>query len=176
MRNIWRMTGGRVSGAMALVFGLFLAAQAVAETRGPETGLPMPRFVSMKAAEANVRRGPSMTHRIDWVFRHRDMPLIVTGEYGHWRRVVDRDGMGGWVHYALLSGVRTVIVDDEMVELHRTPDPSAPLRAKAERGAIATLEECAQAWCRIRAGGRTGWVPEDALWGVALDTAVASGD
>ena len=66
---------------------------------GPETNLPMPRFVSLKASEANVRRGPSLTHRIDWVFKRRDMPLQVVAEYGHWRRVIDRDGQGGWVHY-----------------------------------------------------------------------------
>ena len=32
---------------------------------GPETNLPMPRFVSLKASESNVRRGPSLSHRID---------------------------------------------------------------------------------------------------------------
>ena len=74
---------------------------------GPVTNLPMPRFVSMKASEGNVRRGPSLTHRIDWVFQRRDMPLRITAEHGHWRRVEDRDGLGGWVHYSLLSGTRS---------------------------------------------------------------------
>ncbi len=151
----------------AMVWTSAVPAQTSSAT-GPETGLPIPRFVSMKAVEANVRRGPSMTHRIDWVFRHRNMPLVVTGEYGHWRRVMDRDGVGGWVHYALLSGVRTVIVDDAMAEIRRAPDPDAPVRARAEEGAIATLETCEDGWCRIRAGGRNGWVRRDALWGVDL--------
>ena len=73
---------------------------------GPETGLPIPRFVSMKASEANIRRGPSMTHRVDWVFRHQGLPLIVTAEYGHWRRVMDRRVVahyGGEVRLAALS-------------------------------------------------------------------------
>lgn len=144
---------------------------AMALTTGPETGLPLPRFVSMKAAEANVRRGPSMTHRIDWVFRHRNMPLIVTAEHGHWRRVVDRDGMGGWIHYAMLSGVRTVIVETDAAEIRRAPDPAAPARARAERGALARLQDCQAGWCRIRAGGRSGWVPQADLWGVNLPPA-----
>lgn len=136
---------------------------------GPETGLPIPRFVSMKASEANIRRGPSMTHRVDWVFRHQGLPLIVTAEYGHWRRVIDRDGAGGWVHYAMLSGTRTVIVDAERVELRAQPNELAPIKAEAERGVIARLEECAASWCEIRADGRKGWVHEVDLWGVSLD-------
>ena len=71
--------------------------------RGSSTNLPVPRFVSLKSSEGNVRRGPSLEHRIDWVFRHRDMPLRITGEFGHWRRVEDNEGQGGWIHYSLLS-------------------------------------------------------------------------
>ena len=75
--------------------------------RGAVTNLPLPRYVSLKGGEGNARRGPSLSHRIDWVFRHAGMPLRVTAEFGHWRRVEDQDGAGGWVHYSLLSGVRT---------------------------------------------------------------------
>ena len=100
--------------ATALAAVLLCSAVArAAEDRGPVTNLPIPRYVSLKASEGNVRRGPSLNHRIDWVFKHRNMPLEVTGEYGHWRRVIDRDGVGGWVHYSLLSGMRTVIVEQE---------------------------------------------------------------
>ena len=95
--------------------------------RGPVTRLPLPRYVSLKGEEGNVRRGPSLSHRIDWVFHHSGMPLRVVGEFGHWRRVEDRDGAGGWVHYSLLSGVRTVIVDDDMLDLHLGPDPETPV-------------------------------------------------
>ena len=85
------------------VFAFLLAAMACAggasaAERGQVTNLPLPRFVSMKAAEGNVRRGPSLTHRVDWVFRHEDMPLKITAEYGHWRRVQDSEGQGGWMH------------------------------------------------------------------------------
>ena len=77
----------------------------------------------MKAAEGNVRRGPSLTHRIDWVFKRRGMPLQITAEYGNWRKVQDRDGAGGWVHYALLSGVRTVLIESEMLPSIPAPTP-----------------------------------------------------
>ncbi|OSP56056.1 SH3 domain-containing protein [Pseudoruegeria sp. SK021] len=138
------------------------------QTFGPETNQPMPRFVSLKANEANIRRGPSMTHRVDWVFNHPGQPLIVTAEYGHWRRVMDRDGFGGWVHYALLSGTRTVTVDVDMIDLRAQPSLTATVKAKAQRGVIAKLGDCADGWCQIRAGGQRGWVEAKDLWGLEL--------
>ncbi|WP_435404833.1 SH3 domain-containing protein [Mesobacterium hydrothermale] len=137
--------------------------------RGPETNLPIPRFVSMKASMGNVRRGPSLTHRIDWVYKRRDMPLMITAEYGHWRRVQDRDGAGGWVHYSLLSGVRTVIVQDEMADLRTRPDERAPIAARLETGVIARLGDCTLAWCEVEAGGYDGWTLKAGLWGVEAD-------
>jgi SH3-like domain-containing protein len=154
----------------ALVLGMLLltpsAPLSAAEQRGQVTNLPLPRFVSMKASEGNVRRGPSLSHRIDWVYKRRDLPLRITAEHGHWRRVEDRDGMGGWVHYSLLSGVRTVLVEQDMLPLHGKPDPKAPVVARLELGVVARLGECTLEWCELRSGGYTGWAPKVRLWGV----------
>lgn len=144
------------------------AAEPVAATpsRGPVTGFPLPRYVSMRASEGNARRGPSRSHRIDWVFTRRDMPMMIVAEHGHWRRVVDRDGVGGWMHHALLSGVRTAIVEQDMTPLHARPDTGSPVRARAELGVIGRLRECRPDWCLMEAGGHRGWVETGALWGV----------
>ena len=148
-----------------LVFGLPFGAAA--GPRGPVTNLPMPRFVSMKADEGNVRRGPSLTHRIDWVFKHEDMPLQITAEFGHWRRVLDSDGQGGWMHYSLLSGVRTVVVQEKQVKMRMKPSEVAATRALADRGVIARLGDCGLQWCELRVDGVKGWVEKASLWGVA---------
>ena len=135
---------------------------------GPETNLPLPRFVSLRASEANVRRGPSLSHRIDWVFKRRDMPLQVIAEYGHWRRVIDRDGQGGWVHFRMLSGARTAIVEgDRQVVMRSRPDDDAGETAMLEPGVIGRLGECDPEWCRLSAGGYRGWVHRTSLWGIA---------
>ncbi|WP_300064627.1 SH3 domain-containing protein [uncultured Roseobacter sp.] len=151
----------------AAVSLILLGGPVLARDTGPVTNLPLPRFVSMKASEGNVRRGPSLTHRIDWVFKHRDMPLQITAEHGHWRRVQDREGQGGWIHYSLLSGVRTVIVEQNMLELRMRPDPEAPATAALENGVIARLGKCGPEWCQLRSGGFRGWAPKARLWGVA---------
>jgi SH3-like domain-containing protein len=152
-----------------LALGLLIALPAAAEERGPVTNLPLPRYVSLKASEANVRRGPSLTHRIDWVFVRRDMPLRITAEHGHWRRVQDREGAGGWVHYSLLSGVRTVLVEEDRLPLRARPDARAPATALLEAGVVARLGACRADWCRLTAGGYRGWARKAGLWGVAED-------
>lgn len=144
-----------------------MVCPAGAAEPGPVTNLPVPRFVSLKADEGNARRGPSLSHRIDWVFTHRNMPLEITAEYGHWRRVQDRDGQGGWVHYSLLSGVRTVIVEADLTPMRVKPDAEAPVNAYAEAGVVARLEDCLLDWCRIVAQGSKGWVQKSSVWGVA---------
>jgi len=141
-------------------------AAAETKARGPVTNLPMPRYVSLKAGEGNVRRGPSLSHRIDWVFKRRSMPMQIVGEYGHWRQVRDRDGATGWVHYSLLSGVRTVIIEKDLLALHAKPDTTSAINAYSEIGVVAKLGDCGPDWCQISASGQKGWVPKGALWGV----------
>jgi SH3-like domain-containing protein len=133
---------------------------------GPVTGFPLPRYVSIKANEANARRGPSRSHRIDWVFQRRNMPVMVVAEHGQWRRIVDRDGAGGWVHHTLLSGVRTAIVDVEDLPILARPERGGTVRAQAQRDVIAALRRCRNGWCEIEAGGFRGWVDASGLWGV----------
>ncbi|WP_299354816.1 SH3 domain-containing protein [uncultured Shimia sp.] len=160
----------RVFTRLFYAVGLCLLVSATAalaeQMRGPVTNLPMPRYVSLKASKANVRRGPSLTHRIDWVFTRRNMPLQITAEHGHWRRVQDLDGAGGWVHYSLLSGVRTVIVEEDMLVIRMKPADDSPEVALLELGVVARLGECGPDWCRLTSGGYKGWAEKASLWGV----------
>lgn len=144
------------------------APTAVGSSMGPETNLPLPRYVSLKTDEGNARRGPALDQRIDWVFIREDMPLRITAEYDNWRRVEDREGEGGWIHYSLLSGTRTVIVDEDL-PLRTSPEDGAQEIAMLEPDVIARLETCEADWCRISAGGYGGWAPKSALWGVGAD-------
>jgi SH3-like domain-containing protein len=141
-----------------------------AATLGPVTNMPLPRFVSMRAETANARRGPSLSHRVDWTFVRRGMPLEVTAEYGNWRRVRDADGAGGWVHHTLLSGIRTVVVRaDGPAPLRAAAGDDAAIRALVEPGVVARLEACEDAWCELDADGVEGWAPRAILWGVGPD-------
>jgi SH3-like domain-containing protein len=141
-------------------------------SRGAVTNLPLPRFVSLKKGEVNARRGPGLTHRIDWVFKRAGMPLRITAEYEHWRRVEDASGEGGWVQYAMLSGSRSVLVETDMAEFRSAADLAADVAFQAERGVIGRLLECGLDWCRVSVDGNKGWVRKQDLWGVEPDEVV----
>ena len=134
--------------------------------RGAVTNLPIPRYVTLKGSEGNARRGPGLTHRIDWVFTREGMPLKITAEYEHWRRVEDVDGAGGWIHYTLLSGVRSVLVTQDMAQAFDGPDDTSEVAYQSELGVIGKLLQCVPDWCRIAVDGEKGWVKKTALWGV----------
>ena len=145
---------------------------AAAANIGPVTNQPLPRFVSLKGSEGNARRGPGLTHRIDWVFTTKGTPLRVVAEYENWRKVEDFEGLGGWVHFSLLSVARTVITTTDMAQFHTLPDPASPVAFQAERGVLARLLECQIDWCRVNADGDRGWAPKSVIWGVRPDEVV----
>lgn len=142
------------------------AAMAAEDERGAVTGLPIPRYVSLKSGEVRARRGPGLTHRVDWVYQRRGLPLRVTAEFEHWRRVEDNEGAGGWMHYSLLSGVRMVLVRQDMTPLRVRADEAASVAAFLEAGVVAQVQSCGPDWCRLNADGLRGWTQKAALWGV----------
>ena len=133
---------------------------------GPVTGAPLPRFVSLKTDEGRARRGPARTHRVDWIFTRRDMPLRVTAEFEQWRRVEDAEGVGGWMHVQVLSGARTALVTRDLTAMRSQPRASAGEVALLERGVVARLLTCEAQWCRLSVEGQRGWVDRRAIWGV----------
>ena len=114
----------------------------------------------------NVRRGPGLEYRIDWVFQRRGLPVRVIDEYGNWRRVADSDDAGGWVYHALLTAKRMALITAPEVTLREEPAETASATARAEQGVVAHLLRCDTEWCRIEANGSEGWVRKSAIWGV----------
>ncbi len=139
---------------------------------GCVTDRPIPRFVTLKTNEGNARRGPGSEHRIDWTFTKAGMPLKLTAEFDNWRRVEDVDGEGGWMHYSLLSGSRSVLVTQDMTEFLSKPDDLGEVNFRAELGVVGRLLECSVDWCRVSIDRTRGWVRKGALWGVTLDEVV----
>ena len=150
--------------ASVLIIPLFGFTQE--PQKGQVTNLPIPRYVSLKVKEANARRGPSLSHKIDWIYKRQNMPLEIYAEYENWRRVRDFEGLGGWVHYTLLSGIRYVLIKNELLEMRLLPSIDAQVIAKVPQHNIATLDKCNKNWCRIIDDEYKGWVPKNGIWGV----------
>lgn len=127
---------------------------------------PIPRFVSLRADEVNLRTGPGLRYPIEWVYRRKGFPVEIIARYDHWRQVRDWQGTTGWIIEELLVDTRTVIVKGRQHILRDEADASSPALAKLDPGVIARLLECSGQWCEIEARNITGWVTRDAIWGV----------
>jgi SH3-like domain-containing protein len=141
------------------------------------SGLPLPRFVSLKADEVNVRQGPGWDHAVAWVFRRIGLPVEVIAEYDVWRQVRDSEGATGWVLGSLLSGRRTVLIapwktDRRTIDLYEVAERTNAVRAKLAPGVLGDVESCDGRWCRIDAGGQAGFIPQELLWGAYPGEAV----
>lgn len=129
------------------------------------SGLPIPRFVSFRYEEVNIRTGPGTRYPIRWVYKRQDMPMEVTEEFGHWRKVKDFEGDEGWVHKSQLSGNRTTILLNDTI-FRRYPEADAPPMMRAEKGVIGYLLECDIQWCEVQIDSFKAWATKDHLWGI----------
>ncbi len=154
--------------ALYIIAGASGPAAAQDDQLGP-SGLALPRFVSLKSGEVNLRTGPGTRYPIDWIYRRRGLPVEVVDEFDDWRRVRDHDGTMGWVHRFMLASHRTVLVTGETRVLRRRPAPDAPGLAYLEPGVVADLEDCEPAWCQIEAEGFEGWLRRSEIFGVNAD-------
>ncbi len=140
------------------------------EQRGGVSGLPLPRFVSLKADRVNLHEGPSRDHRTTWVFQRAGLPVEVTAEFDVWRRVRDSEGTEGWVLHSLLSGRRTALVapwkKGDVFTLLAQPAKNAAPIARLQSGVIAGIKTCDGSWCHISGDGFDGYIAQTSLWGV----------
>ena len=138
-------------------------------TVGKKTGLPIPRFVSLKSDKVNLRRGPSLDYKIDWVYKRKHLPLMIVGEFGHWRKVTDFEGYTGWVYKDLLSGARYIIVNRKETLLRNKAGFNSLGKAILKREVIGKLINCEGLWCFIKIKNLRGYVLADHIWGISFD-------
>jgi SH3-like domain-containing protein len=162
-------------GVLALLVVLATtAAHAVGDLAvGAASGLPVPRFVSLKPDRVTVRGGPTRDHEIAFVFTRSGLPVEITAESDNWRRIRDWEGGEGWVYHSLLSGRRTALVaakqQDELVPLYVKADVQSELVARLQPGVLASVKHCGGNWCHIFGAGFDGWIAQERLWGVYVN-------
>ncbi|MEC4592726.1 SH3 domain-containing protein [Nitrospirillum amazonense] len=131
------------------------------------SGLPVPRFVTLRSNEVNVRTGPGVRYPVEWVFVKAGMPVEITAEFDTWRRIRDVEGTQGWVHQSTLSGRRGIIVTGQQTRtLRRDAASASEAVAQLDPGVIAKLRKCKGPWCQVDVGGFRGWLQRDEVWGV----------
>jgi SH3-like domain-containing protein len=174
------MALGRFCLVVALVGGWLgasvtsgFSAKDVAVT---SSGLPVPRYVSLKSDHVNVRAGPTKDNDVAWVYTRAGLPVEITAEFENWRRVRDSEGAEGWVYHSLLSGRRTAVVSmkhkGDLASLYESADSKSPVTARLQAGVLAQVKKCDSHWCHIAGKGFDGWIEQQRLWGVYADEQV----
>jgi SH3-like domain-containing protein len=174
------MVLGRAGTVAVIVGGLFGApvcsAVAAKDAALASSGLPVPRYVSLKSDHVNVRAGPTKDNDVAWVYTRSGLPVEITAEYENWRRVRDSEGAEGWVYHSLLSGRRTAVVTmkskDDLAPLYESADPTSVVTARLQVGVVAQVKKCTSGWCHVAGNGFDGWIEQQRLWGVYADEKV----
>jgi SH3-like domain-containing protein len=163
----------RARGLIALAVSALMLAPLSAWAQaqvGQSTGLPIPRYVSLKSDRVNLREGPSKDHRTSWVFQRAGLPVEITAEFENWRRIRDAEGTEGWVLQSLLSGKRTALVAPwkrgDVFPIFAKPIEGVGVAAKLQSGVQGSIRKCDGTWCRISGDGYDGFIQQSVLWGV----------
>jgi SH3-like domain-containing protein len=161
-----------VTAAAVVMLTLVTAAAQAAGDTAP-SGLPVPRFVSLKTDRVNVRGGPDKDHDVSWIYTRVGWPVEITAEFENWRRIRDSDGSEGWVYHSLLSGKRMAAVQlkskTDLVPVHAKPDAESAVLARLQSGVLGSIKHCTGSWCRFSGDGFDGWIEQHRLWGVYPD-------
>jgi len=175
MAQLERRKNAKPRLALALLATLACAA-AKAAPNGSVTGLPLPRYASLKTDRVNLREGPSKDHATKWVFQRAGLPVEITAEFATWRRVRDSEGAEGWVLHTLLSGRRTALVGavkkEPTYNVTAAPSDSSDVAAQLQAGVIVNIKRCDGTWCQVYGQGYKGYLRQTDLWGVYPDEKV----
>ena len=157
-----------VQAALAAIGVVLATAWPVLCAAGETSGLPLPRFVSLRSDEVNLRTGPGVRYPIDWIYSKKDLPVEVVAEFEAWRKIRDWQGAEGWVHQSMLQGRRMMVVLGETRVLRAGDSESADAVASVEAGVFGRLLQCPRNrdYCRIEIGHVQGWLRRDEFWGV----------
>ena len=173
LRSICSIIGAALTvGLLALGAGSPAAAgEAQAAVMGP-SGLPLPRFVSLKSNRINLRVGPGRDYAVQWLYVKPGLPVEIIQEYDNWRRIRDADGTEGWVLQTLLTGKRSAVAAPwgkdgrgETVPLYARAEDGSSVNARLEPGVIGKIEACDGNWCRFETSGHDGFVRQTDIWG-----------
>ena len=163
--------GGVKRAALAVCLTVFAAiapASAANAERSTPSGLPVPRYVSLKFDEVNARAGPGDDHRLLWIYRVRGLPVQVVAETAEWRRICDPEHGLAWVHRRTTDGRRLVMqAQKALLPLRAAPKRDGRVKAFMAPRSLGSLDRCKDGWCRIKVDRVDGWAPAAALWGTA---------
>ena len=177
--NLSKLVSKPFIGFMAVSFLMLPVSTSLVNAQSTttgKTGLPIPRFVSLKSGKANMRVGPGGKYQVAWLYQKQGLPMEIVQEFDNWRKVRDAEGNEGWMLHSLLSGKRTAIINPwetdkqkGLADLKSDNDETSSTLAKIEPGVLAKVDYCGEKYCHLTIGDKDGYVSKANVWGVYPD-------
>ncbi len=146
-----------------------ISTNPIFANKNTASGLPLPRFAALKADQVNMRKGPGSDYHIIWSYQKQHYPVKIIAEYKNWRKIKDHYNHVGWIHKALLTGKKTVMISNPkktLVPLFDKPRDNATIIGYAEPFSIGTYTKCQTEFCVVQFSTITGWVNKNFIWGI----------
>ena len=159
-----------MSSSMKLLYVLFLLSSinlSYADNIGSQTGLEIPRYVSLKSNDSNMRVGPSKNYPIKLNYISKNYPVKIIDEYLDWRKVEDFEKNIGWMHKSLLTGERYGLIlsrNKRSVNIYNSIN--GKVIGEINTKLIVRLSKCKIDWCFILINNYKGWIRKKNIWGV----------
>ena len=132
-----------------------------------ETNLTIPRFVSLKSNDSNLRVGPNEDYPKILNYKVANFPLEIIEEFDRWRKTIDFQGNVGWIYVPLLKNERfAIIVAPYEASVQVYNKPKGIVIGKIGRDNVIKLNRCLEDWCHIKIKNNKGWINKINLWGV----------
>ncbi len=152
---------------LILILSLLFLNNTFAKDFGKETGLDIPRYVSLKSNDANIRVGPSINYPIVLKYVKENYPVMIVEEYQDWRKIIDFRNNTGWIHKSLIKGNRFGIIISNQKNFIIVFNTIAGKKiGEIENGNIIELRKCKLNWCLIGIQNKYGWIEKTYIWGV----------
>lgn len=140
------------------------------ETDGSEeSGLALPRMVSLRSNLINARSGPGARYPIEWVYMQKTAPVEIVAEFELWRKIKDWQGSESWVHKSMLSGRRSIkVITPGESNVYDKPEYNSKVIAKVEDEVVGDVKKCLanNDFCLIKFSNIEGWVPKSNIYGI----------
>ena len=149
-----------------LIFFVCISFDLYGKT-GSVTGLEIPRFVSLKSNNVNLRVGPSTNYPIELKYITQNLPVEIIDEFDVWRQARDHNGKIGWLHKSLIKGERFILTgykNENEINLYNRPN--GKITGVIKKNNILDLKRCILSWCKVNHNKIKGWLLKENVWGV----------
>ena len=150
-----------------IILVIFFCYNVFGQSIGEVTKLKLPRFVSTKSDDINLRVGPSKNYPIILNYTKQNIPLEVIDEHGQWRKIKDLHNHIGWIHKTLLKGNRYgIIATKNLIEFNLYNYPNGQKIGLIKNNNIVEIKRCLKEWCLIQYNSYKAWILKSEIWGV----------